>query len=268
VKKGMNQCRIYKELPSSFICDIVHHTQEWNLDSPLIATRIAIENASGFCSEDEPLAEGFKRLHFIIHQIEKPLYISLTWNMENRFGGGTLSQSGLKEDGKRLLEELHGQGIAIDLSHASDRLAYEMIDYIEGHGLELPLMASHSNARAIASVPRNLPDEIAREIFRRGGIVGLNFYGAFIGESEDFFPKQIVHWLELGGEKNIVLGADFFYEGDSSNSSKPGQHGYFHDYQDATCYERLLNLLQKELRLNSSILEGLAHRNALAFLSY
>ena len=219
VVKGLNQVRIFQELPLRCPKDIVHFSQEWNLQSPFIAILIAFENASGFCGENESLLEGIKRLNHIINSIAKPLYISLTWNTENRFGGGALTKTGLKEDGKRLLEELHQKQIAVDLSHASDALAYEIIDYIEGHHLDIPLMASHSNARAVTSVPRNLPDEIAREIFRRGGVVGLNLYHYFIGADEGFLPKHIAHWLELGGEQHIALGTDFFYDPDLPSAS-------------------------------------------------
>lgn len=264
--KGQHQARLYQELPLHCSKDIVHYSPQWNMQSSLIATLMAFENASGFCDEVEPLQNGIRRLKNIIKNIAKPLYISLTWNTENRFGGGALTQAGLKEDGKHLLEELHQQQIAVDLSHASDALAYEIIDYIEGHRLDIPLMASHSNARAVAFVPRNLPDEIAREIFRRNGILGLNLYGHFIGKTEDSLPKHIAHWLELGGENHVALGSDFFYEADLPVTYRHGKEAFFQNYQDASCYERLLNFLQKSLKLNSSFLEKFSHQNALKFV--
>lgn len=266
VQRGLKQIRIYQDLPLRYPKDFIHYSLQWNLQSPFIAISMAIENASGFCEESEPLHEGMKRLDHIIKNIAKPLYISLTWNTENRFGGGALTRVGLKEDGKYLLEELHQKQIAVDLSHASDVLAYGIIDYIEGHRLDIPVMASHSNARAIVSVPRNLPNEIAREIFRRGGVVGLNLYHQVVGESEDFLPKHIAHWLEQGGEHHIALGADFFYEADLPSALRHGKEVFFRNYQDASCYERLLSFLQKELRLDVSSLEKLAYKNALEFI--
>lgn len=266
VQKGMHQVRLYHELPLHYPKDLVHYFPQWNLESPLIALLMAFENASSFCDEGESLQEGLKRLNHIVQTIAKPLYISLTWNSENRFGGGALTRAGLKEDGKRLLEELHQQHIAVDLSHASDALAYEVIDYIEGHHLNIPLMASHSNARAVTAHLRNLPDEIAREIFRREGIVGLNLYQDFIGETEDYLLKHIAHWLELGGENHIALGADFFYEADFPSTNRHGKSFFFPNYQDASCYGRLLNFLQKELKLPEACLEKLFHRNAWRFI--
>ena len=265
-EKGDRQARLYQHLPVCCPQDIVHFSPCWNMESSTIAVLMAFENASGFCNEQEPLQDGFNRLKNIIKNIAKPLYISLTWNTENRFGGGALAQAGLKEDGKCLLEELDGQKIAVDISHASDALACDIIDYIEGHNLRIPLMASHSNARAVASVPRNLPDEIAKEIFRRGGIIGLNLYRYFIGETEDSLIKHFAHWLELAGENHVALGADFFYDPDLPSTYLHGKEVYFKDYQDASCYGRLLSFLQKELKLESSFLEKFAHQNALAFI--
>lgn len=266
VQKGMKQAQIYQNLPLHCPNEAVHHSPDWNLKAPQIASLMAYENASGFCGEEEPFQEGIKRLHHIINTIANPFYISLTWNTENRFGGGALTQKGLKEDGKRLLEELHQKGIAVDLSHASDALACELIDYMESHRLDIPLMASHSNARAVTSVPRNLPDDIAREIFRRGGPIGLNLCRLFIGENEDFLLKHIAHWLELGGENHIALGTDFFYEADLPLAFRHGKEIFFQNYQEASCYGNLLKFLQKELRLNDSLVEKFAYRNALNFM--
>jgi microsomal dipeptidase-like Zn-dependent dipeptidase len=266
IEKGLHQVRIYQELPARCPQDLVHFFSQWTLQSPLMAIMMAFENASGFCNEQEHLEEGFKRLRQIIQGVGKPLYISLTWNTENRFGGGALAQAGLKEDGKRLLEEMNQHKIALDLSHASDALACEAIDYIEGHGLSLPIIASHSNARAVAAMPRNLPDEIAKEIFRRGGLIGFNLYRYFIGETEDALLKHLAHWLELGGENHVALGSDFFYDPDLPSTYRHGKEVFFQNYQDASCYERLLSFFQKELKLSPSFLEKFSHRNALAFI--
>lgn len=265
VQNGLSQIHIYQSLAKLFPNEIFHFSSESSLSSSGILTLFAFENASGFCGEGERFQEGIDRLNQIIRSISKPLYISMTWNSENRFGGGAESKVGLKEDGKRLLNELHGKKIAIDLSHASDALAYETIDYIEGQCLDISLIASHSNARIITSVPRNLPDDIAKEIFRRNGIVGLNLYHSFIGESEEFILKHLVHWLELGGEKNICFGADFFYEADLP-SFFPGKVAFFKNYQDASCYHLLLKFIQKELKFSNELLEKLAYRNAWDFV--
>jgi membrane dipeptidase len=266
VQRGLHQVDLYQKLPMHYPKDFMHYSITKEAYPSAVATLLAFENASGFCGEGEAFSEGLKRLYQVINTIAKPLYISLTWNTENRFGGGALTRAGLKEDGKRLLEELHEKKIAVDLSHASDALAHDIINYMDGCGLDIPLMASHSNARAVTSVPRNLPDELAVEIFRRGGVVGLNFCHNFVGENEEFLLKHIAHWLELGGEDHIALGADFFYEADLPSSLRHGKDVFLPNYQNASCYGKLLNFLEKELRLNASILEKFAHKNAKNFI--
>ena len=265
-EKGWHQASIYQKLPHHYPQDFIHFSSQFKMETSQISILMAFENASGFCSEQEPLQEGIKRLKHIIQTISKPLYISLTWNTENRFGGGALAQAGLKADGKLLLEELEHYQIAIDLSHASDALAYDILDYMEGRSLNIPIMASHSNARAVAPMPRNLPDEIAKEIFRRGGVVGLNLYRYFIGYKEDDLIKHVAHWLELGGDNHLVLGSDFFYDPDLPSTYRHGKEVFFKDYQDASCYQKLLLFLQNELKLNSSLLAKFAHQNGLNFI--
>lgn len=89
----------------------------------------AIENASAICSEDEPLPQGIHRLDSMLKQAPF-FYISLTWNEENRFGGGAETTVGLKKDGISLLDHLSGKGLAIDLSHTSDKLAEDILNII------------------------------------------------------------------------------------------------------------------------------------------
>ena len=232
-----------------------------------IDTLPAIENASSFSEEEESLEACLRRLEAFQHEIGKILYISLTWNTENRFGGGALTSKGLTSDGRRLIDYMNEKKIAIDLSHASDPLAFDILNYVEAHSLSLPILASHSNMREVTSVPRNLPDEIALEIWRRGGVVGLNFIRYFIGSETPLnFVKQLEHVFKLGGEKQVCFGADFFYEEDLSLSyRKPPDEVFFSDYGEASAYPRLIDLWQSHMGLSDEILEGIAHKNLESF---
>ena len=127
--------------------------------------------------------------------------MSLTWNGENRFGGGDGAHIGLKEDGKRLLDWMDEKRIPVDLSHASDLLAHEIIEYIDKKNLSLPVLASHSNFRKIHGTSRNLPDSIAQEIIRKKGVIGINLFMPFVGMD---FPKNLVNHIEYG----LKLGGD------------------------------------------------------------
>src|SRR5699024_5036552 len=77
-----------------------------------------------------------------------------------------------------------------------------------------PFIASHSNARAIASHKRNLHDDQIKEIIKRDGLIGLNYYIKFLRDDSDVrslddIYRHIYYFLELGAEKNLALGSDF-----------------------------------------------------------
>lgn len=262
VEQAANQLRCFKHLIQNPSFPTKLFKNELKTDE--LQVLLAFENASGFCTEDEQLTIGLKRLENICLNISTPVSISLTWNEENRFGGGSSTQIGLKSDGKALLEFLDQHGIAIDLSHTSDALAYDIIDYISNKNLTLRILATHSNARKIQNVSRNLPDEIAQEIIRRKGLIGLNLYHSFIGTSIDSILNHLMHWLELGGENSIALGADFFCSEDIFSEKNP--ICFFDSIANASTYPFLINFLEKELQLPSLNLQKFTYQNALKFI--
>lgn len=270
--QGMAQYDIYQQLPSLYPDHFMHlqgSDEEMKLlSSNKISLLLAFEGASTFCDEKEPIEEGLQRINKIIKTPFKPLYISFTWNFENRFGGGAHSKIGLKEDGKRLLDLLSGTGVAVDLSHTSDELAVGILSYIDSNKLEIPVMASHSNYRSVTDVPRNLPDEIAQEIIARKGIIGLNFYRPFVGQepSKDFV-RHLQHALKIGAHDQIAFGADFFYEEDLPVAHRHYKELFFQEYGDASCYGSLLDLFQRELGLTDDLLLKLSHANMLQFIN-
>lgn len=224
---------------------------------------LAIENASGILEEGEPFEKGIERVTKFQKEGGPILYVSLTWNGENRWGGGNETRVGLKREGELLLDFLSAHNIAIDLSHTSDPLAHDILNYIEKHSLPLIPIASHSNFRAITHVPRNLPDEIAKEIFRKGGIIGINFIRPFIGTNPTDFLRHIEHGLSLGGEEHLCLGADFFDDGDleSLTHLKPF---FFPGFDEASCYPRFLALLGQQF--SEKQLQRIASQNFYSFL--
>ena len=136
---------------------------------------------------------------------------TLTWNDKNCIGDGAMVQNptGITEFGKRAVCEIENQGIVIDVSHASDKLFYDVCEIATK-----PFIATHSNSRSVTAHRRNLTDEQAKIIFENGGIVGLNFHNAFLNNepekaSIDDIVKHAEHFLSLGGENSFCLGADF-----------------------------------------------------------
>lgn len=228
----------------------------------------AIENASAFALEDEPIHSSIARLEKYITHIGPLVYISLTWNGDNRFGGGCGSFNGLKEDGKHLLQTLNKKNIAIDFSHASDRLAYEILEYIDKHHLNLPVMASHSNFRSIYNMSRNLPEDLAKEIIRRKGLICLNLFAPFVGESPESLLDHIYYGISLGGTHSLALGGDFFCIDDFPHIKVkyPNQVCFFSQLADPSYYPDLFSIMKKRFSLEESFLKKLSHENALNFL--
>ena len=224
----------------------------------------AVENASGFCEEDEPLEDGFKKLEKIIDACGRILYISMTHNDENRFGGGNFSDKGIKRDGQMLLDYIHGRQIAIDLSHTSDALAHDILLHIDKERLDVPVIATHSNFRKLWDHNRNLPDELAQEVIKRNGLIGMNFLRHFL-HTED--PESLIHHimygLELGAKDAICFGADYFYFADHPD---PERFPFYHaaHEQAGSSYNFILEQLQGMLPQEQ--LQNLAYRNAQKFI--
>ncbi len=147
--------------------------------------------------------------------------LTLTWNYENCIGSPnsrdiSIMQQGLKPFGKEVVERMNQLGMLVDVSHLSDGGFWDVIE----HSKE-PILASHSNARALCPHPRNLSDEMIRALAEKGGIAGLNLYPYFIHESGkitlDDIAEHVAHMYRIGGEDVLSIGTDFdgFDEGTS-----------------------------------------------------
>ena len=99
-------------------------------------------------------------------------------------------------------------GIVVDCSHLNDAGTEQLGDI-----LDVPFVASHSNAREVTAHTRNLPDNLIKLIANKGGVIGLNFAQSFLGISPVSRIEDIVkHGLYLinkGGEDVVALGTDF-----------------------------------------------------------
>lgn len=270
VHSGEKQVDIFASLSDKYPDDFLTIRSADQLDKVCnqIGILLAFENGSTFCSEDEPLTQAFHRYENIEARTGKIAYVSMTWNSENRFGGGAFSPVGLKADGKRLLDFLHGRRTAIDFSHASDKLITETLEYIDAAGLYIPVMASHSNFRSVADAPRNLPDDLAKEICRRGGIIGFNFVRTFVGpETTDNFVSQLNHALTLGLGSHLCFGADFFYIDDVPEKfRKKADETFFPEFDHAGCYKKVIALWQDKGKVTTDQIQQISYGNMHRFL--
>jgi membrane dipeptidase len=271
-KSGLAQAEVFKALSKRYPDDIepVRFADQLEQGVPegKIGILPAVENASAVCGEEEELDAALERLTALQRRIGKLLYVSLTWNTENRFGGGALTRVGLKDDGKRMIDYLVHKGIAIDFSHASDDLAYGILEYTAKEGMDPIVMASHSNMRKVVGMPRNLPDDLAKEIIKRGGLIGLNFIRFLVGsESTDNFCRQLEHLIGLGGAASACLGADFFYTEDVRPVfHKPAEVLFFPEVGNAGTYGYVIDLWRKRLGITEEMVSNICYTNFIRFV--
>lgn len=135
--------------------------------------------------------------------------INLCWNYDNALCGAANSptRSGLTKRGAEYVRKMQEMGIVVDLSHASEQTFWDVAEITRR-----PIIAGHSNSRAVCDTPRNLKDEQFKAIVNLGGVAGLNLYPDFLKQNGEASVDDIIrhaeHFLELGGEKALCLGGD------------------------------------------------------------
>jgi len=138
-------------------------------------------------------------------------WMLLAYNRNNRAGGGCQDEdTGLTVFGRRMLHEMARVGIVACCSHTGYRTAREAIDESP-----TPVIFSHSNARALVDHPRNIPDDLIRACAARGGVVGVNGIGIFLGGNDASVgnvARHILHMLELVGSEHVGLGLDYIFD--------------------------------------------------------
>mgnify|MGYP001745375882 FL=1 len=176
--------------------------------------------------------------------------ITLTWNYPNGLGEPHCGEQHKKltPKGIEFVEAMQDLGIIVDCSHLNDAGTEQLGDI-----LDVPFVASHSNAREVTAHTRNLPDNLIKLIANKGGVIGLNFAQSFLGTSSISRIEDIVkHGLYLinkGGEDVVALGTDF-------DGIKPNT-----EIKDASEMHRLYDAF-KEAGLSVEQCEKLLWKNA------
>ena len=138
-------------------------------------------------------------------------WMLLAYNRNNRAGGGCQDDdTGLTDFGRRMLREMARVGIVACCSHTGYRTAREAIDESP-----TPVIFSHSNARALVDHPRNIPDDLIKACAARGGVVGVNGIGIFLGHNDASVAnvaRHVLHMLDLVGSEHVGLGLDYIFD--------------------------------------------------------
>lgn len=170
-----------------------------------ISTFLAIEGAGAFAADitqiDRFIARGL-RLVSPVHGANSPLSASAT---------GAPVEYGLTPLGQAFCERVYDKGALIDVSHVSDHAFADIAAIARRHGA--PIVATHSNARAVADQPRNLTDDELRAIAASGGVAGLNLHAPFVSGRNDAtldeVLRQVEHMVRVAGVRHVALGSDF-----------------------------------------------------------
>ena len=131
---------------------------------------------------------------------------SLGWNEENLLTGSNVTGGGLTDMGREYVKEAQRLGMIVDVSHISDEGFWDIMDITQA-----PIVATHSNSRALCAHRRNLTDEMFREICNTGGVVGFTHCDEFVGVHPDLKTvcQHFLHFMEMDPDgKHIALGAD------------------------------------------------------------
>ena len=180
-------------IEQAYSCDdILQNAKKGKLSAVL-----SIEGPAGF-GYDPELLENLWDIGFRI--------TTLGWNEDNILTGSHVTGGGLTGQGRAYVKEAQRLGMLVDVSHISDRGFWDIMDITTA-----PVIASHSNSRAVFDCSRNLTDEMFLAICGTGGVVGINLGAQFLGEHADLDTvcDHILHFMALDPTvKHVALGGD------------------------------------------------------------
>lgn len=181
------------------LCRSVQEVQQANVHGR-VAALLSVEGAENLDCDIEKLRAA--------HKNDGVVMINLCWNSDNALCGAAMgSGSGLTPAGREFVRECQSIGVAVDMSHASERTFWETMEIAQK-----PVVASHSDSKALCGAARNLTDNQFMVLAASGGGAGINLCPEFLNEGGagiDDVVRHIEHFLALGGEGSVFLGADF-----------------------------------------------------------
>jgi len=107
-------------------------------------------------------------------------YMTLTHSLNTPWAdssGDKPAHDGLAPFGKDVVREMNRLGMMVDISHVADKTFFDALETTK-----VPVIASHSSARAIANAPRNMTDDMLRAMTKNGGVVMVNYHAGFLSE--------------------------------------------------------------------------------------
>ncbi|HXN95152.1 MAG TPA: dipeptidase [Candidatus Acidoferrales bacterium] len=107
-------------------------------------------------------------------------YMTLTHSGNDEWADSSTDKAvhnGLTDFGKDVIREMNRLGVMVDISHVSDKTFYDALETSKA-----PLFASHSSCRAICDAPRNMTDQMMKDLAAKGGVVQINYHVGFLSQ--------------------------------------------------------------------------------------
>ena len=165
-----------------------------------------IENGYAI-GKDIGLLEYFKKRGIV--------YMTLCHNGDNDIcdsARGNNEHGGLSPFGKEVVEQMNRLGILVDLSHASEKSFYDALEVSK-----VPIVCSHSSARALCDHPRNLTDDQMRALAKADGVAQTTVYNGFLRKEGQATiidaVEHLCHAAKIMGVEHVGLGTDFDGDG-------------------------------------------------------
>lgn len=143
------------------------------------------------------------------------VYMTLCHNGDNDIcdsAKGTKTHGGVSDFGREVIAEMNRLGILVDLSHAAESSFYDALELSR-----VPIVCSHSSARALCDHPRNLTDDQMRALAAKGGVAQTTIYHGFLRQHGEATILDVMahleHAIEVMGIDHVGLGTDFDGDG-------------------------------------------------------
>ncbi|HET8924476.1 MAG TPA: dipeptidase [Candidatus Acidoferrum sp.] len=107
-------------------------------------------------------------------------YMTLTHSGNDEWADSSTDKpvhNGLTDFGKNVVREMNRLGVMVDISHVSDKTFYDALEVSMA-----PLIASHSSCRSICDAPRNMTDQMMKDLAAKGGVVQINYHVGFLSQ--------------------------------------------------------------------------------------
>ncbi len=133
--------------------------------------------------------------------------MSLQHFFDNKVGGSLhgLSQAGLTEFGKAVVDKMEAMNIMIDVSHSSPAVVEDVLDRVNR-----PLIVSHTGFYGHCQTARNISDELMQRIATAGGLIGVGYWDSAVCDtSVSSIVSAIRYGIDLVGVDHVALGSDF-----------------------------------------------------------